>query len=150
MSIKQISVILDDQSAKLSKVAEVLASKNVDMRALTAEESGNFRVVRIIADNVLWATSALWEAGFTANTADVIAAEVPNESGGLAKLLNIIERTGMQIKYMYPVLSRKKSSALGGGGLPVVVFKLSGSENPEEVLKVEGIKVLTQGELSAL
>lgn len=51
---------------------------------------------------------------------------------------------------MYPVLSRKKSSALGGGGLPVVVFKLSGSENPEEVLKVEGIKVLTQGELSAL
>lgn len=150
MSIKQISVILDDQSAKLSAVAEVLASKNVDMRALTAEESGNFRVVRIIADNVLWATSALWEAGFTANTADVTAAEVPNESGGLAKLLNIIERAGMEIKYMYPVLSRKRSSALGGGGLPVVVFKLSGSDNPEEVLKVEGIKVLTQGELSSL
>jgi|GEM_PF-5641890 len=150
MSIKQISVILDDQSAKLSKVAEVLASKNADMRALTVEESGNFRVVRIIADNVLWATSALWEAGFTANTADVIAAEVPNESGGLAKLLGIIERAGMEIKYMYPVLSRKRSSALGGGGLPVVVMKLSGHDNPEDVLKVEGIKVLTQGELSSL
>ena len=150
MSIKQISVILDDQSAKLSAVAEVLASKNVDMRALTVEESGNFRVVRIVADNVLWATSALWEAGFTANTADVIAAEVPDESGGLAKLLHTIERAGMEIKYMYPVLSRKKSSALGGGGLPVVVFKLSGNENPEEVLKVEGIKILTQGELSSL
>ena len=150
MSIKQISVILDDQSAKLSKAAEVLASKNADMRALTVEESGNFRVVRIIADNVLWATSALWEAGFTANTADVIAAEVPNESGGLAKLLNIIERAGMEIKYMYPVLSRKRSSALGGGGLPVVVFKLSGHDNPEDILKVEGIKVLTQGELSSL
>ena len=150
MSIKQISVILDDQSAKLSRAAEVLASKNADMRALTVEESGNFRVVRIIADNVLWAMSALWEAGFTANTADVIAAEVPNESGGLAKLLGIIERAGMEIKYMYPVLSRKRSSALGGGGLPVVVMKLSGHDNPEDVLKVEGIKVLTQGELSQM
>ena len=36
------------------------------------------------------------------------------------------------------------------GGLPVVVMKLSGHDNPEDVLKVEGIKVLTQGELSSL
>ena len=150
MSIKQISVILDDQSAKLSEMAGVLSDKNADMRALTVEEAGNFRVVRIIADNVLWASSALWEAGFTANTADVVAAEVPDEAGGLAKLLNIIERAGMEIKYMYPVLSRKKANALGGGGLPVVVFKLSGRDNAEELLRLEGIKVLTQGDLSAL
>ena len=150
VSVKQISVILDDQSATLSRMAEVLAGKNADMRALTVEESGNFRVVRIIADNVLWAPSALWEAGFTANTADVVAVEVPDEAGGLAKLLNIIERAGMEIKYMYPVLSRKNAGALGGGGMPVLVFKLSGSENPEEILRLEGIRVLTQGELSAL
>ncbi len=150
MSIKQISVILDDQSQTLGRMAEVLASKNADMRALTVEEAGNFRVVRLIADNVLWASSALWEAGFTANTADVIAAEVPDEAGGLARLLNVIERAGMEIKYMYPVLSRKKSSALGGGGLPVVVLKLSGSENPEEILRLEGIKVLTHADLSSL
>lgn len=150
MSIKQISVILDDQSAKLSAMAGVLADKNADMRALTVEEAGNFRVVRIIADNVLWASSALWEAGFTANTADVVAVEVPDEAGGLAKLLNIIERAGMEVRYMYPVVSRKKTGVLGRGGLPVVVFKLSGSEKPEELLKLEGIKVLTQGDLSAL
>lgn len=150
MSIKQISVILDDQSAKLSAMAGVLADKNADMRALTVEEAGNFRVVRIIADNVLWASSALWEAGFTANTADVVAVEVPDEAGGLAKLLNIIERAGMEVRYMYPVVSHKKAGVLGRGGLPVVVFKLSGSEKPEELLKLEGIKVLTQGDLSAL
>ena len=37
MSIKQISVILDDQSAKLSEMARVLSDKNADMRALTVE-----------------------------------------------------------------------------------------------------------------
>ena len=71
-------------------------------------------------------------------------------AGGLAKLLNIIERAGMEIKYMYPVLSRKKVNALGGGGLPVVVFKLSGKDNAEELLRLEGIKVLSQGDMSAL
>lgn len=150
MSIKQISVILDDQTKTLGDMAEVLADKNADMRALTVEEAGNFRVVRIIADNVLWASSALWEAGFTANTADVVAVEVPDVAGGLAKLLNVIEHSGMEIKYMYPVLSRKKAGAIGSGGMPVLVFRLTGNDNPEEILRLEGIRVLTQGELSKI
>ena len=150
MSIKQISVILDEQSGTLSRMAEVLAAKNADMRALTVEESGNFRVVRIIADNVLWASSALWNEGFTASTADVVAVEVPDEAGGLAKLLNIIEKAGMEIKYMYPVLSRKRAAALGGGGMPVMVLKLAGNANPEDILRLEGIKIISQEELYSL
>ncbi|MBR1657820.1 MAG: hypothetical protein IJ697_05065 [Synergistaceae bacterium] len=149
MSIKQISVILDEQSGTFSGMAKVLSDKNVEMRALTLYEAGNFRVVRIIADNVLWATSALWEAGFTVDTADVAAVEIPDEEGGLSRVLNVLERAGIEIKYMYPVLSRKKTVSLGGG-IPMFVFKFEDDEKASEILRLEGIKVLRQGDLSEL
>ena len=149
MSIKQISVILDEQSGTFSGMAKVLSDKNVEMRALTLYEAGNFRVVRIIVDNVLWATSALWEAGFTADTADVEAVEIPDEEGGLSRVLNVLERAGIEIKYMYPVLSRKKTIS-SGGGIPMFVFKFEDDEKASEILRLEGIKVLRQGDLSEL
>ena len=149
MSIKQISVILDEQSGTFSGMAKVLSDKNVEMRALTLYEAGNFRVVRIIVDNVLWATSALWEAGFTADTADVTAVEIPDEEGGLSRVLNVLERAGIEIKYMYPVLSRKKTIS-SGGGIPMFVFKFEDDEKASEILRLEGIKVLRQGDLSEL
>lgn len=149
MNVKQISVVLDEQSGSLCGIAKILAGKNVDMRALTVSESGNFRIVHIIVDNVLWALSALWEAGFTANMADVLAVEVPDEAEGLVKVLDALERGGIDVKYMYPVLSRKKTLSLGGG-MPVLVFKLSDEARAEEILNAEGIKVLSQAELSMI
>ena len=149
MSIKQISVILDVQSGTLSEMTKVLADKNVEMRALTFHEAGNFSVARIIVDNVLWASSALWQAGFTADTADVTAVEIPDKDGGLSCVLNVIERAGIGIKYMYPVLSRKKTVS-SGGGMPVLVFRFNDDVKAADVLKAEGIRVLGQGELSAL
>ena len=149
MSIKQISVILDEQSGTLSEMSKVLSDKNVEMRALTVYEAGKFRVVRIITDNVLWASSALWQAGFTADTADVLAVAVPDEEGGLTRVLNTLEKAGIEIKYMYSVLSRKKITSLGGG-MPVIVFSLNDNEKASEVLEAEGIKVLRQSEFSAL
>lgn len=146
MSIKQISVILDEQSGTLSGIAKVLADKNVEMRALTFHEAGNFKVARIIVDNILWASSALWEAGFTADTAEVTAVEIPDKEGGLAEVLRIIERSGAEIKYMYPVVARNKTLS-SGGGLPVVIFKFGDDEKASDLLKAEGIKLLSQNEL---
>ena len=97
----------------------------------------------------MWASSALWEAGFTADTADVTAVEIPDKDGGLSCVLNVIERAGIGIKYMYPVLSRKKTVS-SGGGMPVLVFRFNDDVKAADVLKAEGIRVLGQGELSAL
>ncbi len=104
---------------------------------MNVTKSGKFTVARMIVNNVLWATSALWEAGFTANLSDVLAAEIPPEPEGLAKVFEVLEDLGISVKYMYTV----KNAA---------VLRLSDNAVGESVFQHAGIKLLSQGELSAL
>ena len=137
MKVKQLSAVLDDQSDNLAILTKTLSSRGVDITAMNVTKSGKFTVARMIVNNVLWATSALWEAGFTANLSDVLAAEIPPEPEGLAKVFEVLEDLGISVKYMYTV----KNAA---------VLRLSDNAVGESVFEHAGIKLLTQGELSAL
>ena len=48
MSIKQISVFLENKPGTLKKMTGVLAAKKVDMRALSLAETKDFGIARII------------------------------------------------------------------------------------------------------
>ena len=135
MKVKQLSAVLDDQSDTLAKLTQTLSSRGVDIKAMNVTKSGKFTVARMIVNNVLWASSALWEAGFTANLSDVLAAEIPSE--GLGKIFEELEDLGIAVKYMYTVNN-------------AAVLRLSDNAVAESVFEHAGIKLLSQGELSAL
>ena len=135
MKVKQLSAVLDDQSDTLAKLTQTLISRGVDIKAMNVTKSGKFTVARMIVNNVLWASSALWEAGFTANLSNVLAAEIPSE--GLGKIFEELEDLGIAVKYMYTVNN-------------AAVLRLSDNAVAESVFEHAGIKLLSQGELAAL
>ena len=51
MTIKQISVFLENQPGKLAEFAEVLRGYGIDMRALSLAEASDFGIARAIADD---------------------------------------------------------------------------------------------------
>ena len=59
MSIKQISVFLENKPGTLKKMTGVLAAKKVDMRALSLAETKDFGIARIIVDDVFEAVQLL-------------------------------------------------------------------------------------------
>ncbi len=59
MSIKQISVFLENKPGTLKKMTGVLAAKKVDMRALSLAETKDFGIARIIVDDVFEAVNQL-------------------------------------------------------------------------------------------
>ena len=83
MSIKQISVFLENKPAKLKAMTGVLASHGIDMRALSLAETKDFGIARVIVDDVYDAVNVLKEADFVANLTSVLAIAVPDEPGGL-------------------------------------------------------------------
>ena len=64
MSVKQISVFLENRPGTLQKMTEVLAENKVNMRATSLAETKDFGIARIIVDDDYEASNVLKEAGF--------------------------------------------------------------------------------------
>ena len=52
MSIKQISVFVENKPGSMSAMTGVLAENDIDMRALSLAETGDFGIVRIIVKDL--------------------------------------------------------------------------------------------------
>ena len=146
MNVKQISVVLDNVPGALCKMTDVLAEKRISIRALTVADSADFSTVRLIVDNVLWASSVHTKAGFRVSSTDVLAVEVLNIPGGLNKFLHLLKESGVNIEYMYAIGGRYSSF----GENICLVFKFADNERAAEVLASAGIKLIGHGELAGM
>ena len=90
MSVKQISIFMENKPGALLAMTTVLAENRIDMRAFTLAETSDFGIVRIIVDDVYEATTVLKEAGYVHTLTPVVVIAIPDEPGGLNKVLKDI------------------------------------------------------------
>ncbi|MGX8716356.1 MAG: ACT domain-containing protein, partial [Lachnospiraceae bacterium] len=107
MSIKQISVFLENKPGQLKKMTSVLAAHEIDMRALSVAETKDFGIARLVVDDVLEAVNVLKEADFIAKLTPVLAIAIDDKAGGLDKLLNYFTDADVNIEYMYAFMTGK-------------------------------------------
>ncbi|MBQ6735574.1 MAG: ACT domain-containing protein [Lachnospiraceae bacterium] len=146
MALKQISVFLENKPGTLSEMTGALAAANIDMRALSLAETKDFGIARLIADDVYKASNALKDAGFVNSLTSVVGAMIPDEPGGLDKLLKIFHEANINLEYMY--------AFLGGDSVDhaYMIFRV-GKEMEKEadaVLAAHGIRVLTQEDVNQI
>ncbi len=144
MSVKQISVFLENRPGCLNEMTQALADAKIDLRGLSLAETSDFGIVRLIVDDVIGTATVLKDAGFVASMTEVLAVEVPNVPGGLNKVLTIINKIGVNIEYMYAILGNKKSETA------YMIFRVSDNEKAASALRLEGVTLLDQPTLSAL
>ncbi len=132
MTIQQISVFLENRSGQLAEITDILARNDVDLRAIHIAETADYGVLRLIASEPQKASRILLENGFILSMTPVMAAAVPDEPGGLAKLLDILAKGGLDIEYMYSVVGRKDSSAY-------MIFRVADMQHMEDILSSNGI-----------
>ena len=147
MNIKQISIFLEDKPGTLHGVAELLAERGVHIRAMTAMEMGGMTILRLLVDNIIYTASILKEAGYPTTLTEVIVAEVKNAGGDLIKVLDAIKSAGVNIKHVYPIMSKNVRWI---GQEIYMVFEVGDYAKAAESMAAEGINVLTQEELSSL
>ncbi|MBR0163840.1 MAG: acetolactate synthase [Lachnospiraceae bacterium] len=144
MAIKQISVFLENKPGTLLEMTGVLAKENIDMRALSLSETKDFGIARFIADDVYKAASVLKEAGFINSLTPVVGVEIPDDVGGLDKVLRVLNEAKINVEYMY--------AFLGGGTQEHAYFVFRVGKDKEKeaesALKAKGITVVTQDDIS--
>ena len=144
MSVKQISVFLENRPGCLNEMTQALADAKIDLRGLSLAETSDFGIVRLIVDDVLGTATVLKDNGFVASLTDVLAVEVPNVPGGLNKVLSIINSVKINIEYMYAILGNKKSESA------YMIFRVNDNETAAKALEKENVKILDQAALSEL
>ncbi|MBE5894839.1 MAG: amino acid-binding protein [Lachnospiraceae bacterium] len=141
MSIKQVSVFIENKAGKLAETTKFLAEKNVNLKALSIADSPDFGIVRIICENPEEALSVLREAEYVTTLTDVFAVELSDKAGSLAEVLYILADAGIFVEYTYAFLSTKKE------GSAYMIFRVDRNEDAIAALKAKGIEIVLQKDI---
>ena len=143
MSVKQISVFLENKAGALSDMTRILADNNIDMRAFSLSEASDFGIARVIVDDIYKATTVLKDAGYVHSVSEVLAVAIPDVPGGLNKILTVLSELDINLEYMYCFLG-------GNSGKAYLVCKVADVAAAEAALAAKGARMVDQEELSEL
>lgn len=140
MSIKQLSIFLENKSGRVAEVTKKLASSDININALVLSDTTDFGVLRLIVNNADKAYEVLKNNGFVVSLTDVIIVPMSYETGSLSKVLEVLEDAKVCIEYMYAFLGKKEGEAFS-------VFRIEDSEQAIKILENNNIKRLTESQL---
>ncbi|MBU4194796.1 MAG: amino acid-binding protein [Actinobacteria bacterium] len=143
MTVKQVSVFLENKSGRLLDVTRRLGEAGVNVRAMCVADTSEFGVVRLIADDPDKARDILREHGFIVKETTVIAVEVEDRPGGLSEIIKPLVDQEMNIEYLYCFLEKSGKNA-------VMIIRVEEAEQAVGALKVAGFRVIPEDELYSM
>ncbi len=143
MTVKQISVFVENKPGKLMELAKLLEENHIDMRALSVAETEDFGILRLIVDDVYDTIRVLKDSNYVCTVTDVLAVELPDQPGGLRKVLAVLSENQINVEYTYVFVARKKNAAY-------MIFRVSDNDKAVEALNKNKIAPIDQEELADL
>ena len=143
MTINQISIFIENRKNALAEFTNVLATHNINMRAMSLADTSDFGIARIIVDNVEQVMGALERSHYIVKSTPVIAVEIPDEPGSLNKILKILADNGRNVEYMYGFTGRKTNSAY-------MIIRCTDVPETEKVCEKNGIRMVSQKDLEEI
>lgn len=140
MTVKQISVFIENKPGRLAEFTDILSRNGIDMRALSIAETPEFGILRIIVDDPFNAARIIKDAGYVCSITPVLAVAIPDEPGALFRILTILGDAGVNLEYTYAFTARKEDTAY-------MIFRVENNEKAIEVLTRNGIRPLCRSDL---
>jgi hypothetical protein len=103
VKVTQLTVFLENRSGRLAEVADLLGAAGINIRGFSTTEAAEYGIVRLIVTDPVRGRALLHDAGFTTHFSEVICVRVPDEPGGLARVLDQVAEAGASIDYMYSI-----------------------------------------------
>ena len=144
MSIKQISIFVENKPGALYGLTGVLAQNKVDLRALSLAETSEFGIVRVIASDVYKATTVLKDAGYVHSITPVVGVAIPDVPGGLNRVLQVLANANINVEYMYAFLGGKLANSA------YMIFRVQDVEAAQKALAQREIQVLDQDQMTGV
>ncbi len=138
MTIKQISVFIENKSGRINDVTKILAEQHINMHAFSMAETADFGILRLIVSDVEKAVCALSESNFAVIQTDVVCIQCDNTPGSLSVILDSLAAENIFIEYMY---------AFAQGDTAHVVIRPTNMERCVEILTKRNCSMLENNTL---
>ena len=142
MTVKQLSVFIENRRGRLGEVLQVLKDNNVNIVSMSLADTTEYGLLRLIVNKPEEGRDVLLKAGFSSMLTDVLIVKVPHTAGSLQKILSIIAENDIDIEYMYG-LSVESTDAS-------IVVKTNALDLACKVLKSSHIETMTPEEIATL
>lgn len=140
MSVKQISVFIENKIGSLMGVTSCLAENGINIRALCLADASDFGILRLIVNHPNRAYRALKEAGLTVRETDVLALEIDDVPGGINAGLSALEQAGINVEYVYAFIGVEKGKAVN-------IYKVDKMEHAARALSAANLRLLDREEV---
>ena len=129
MSVKQISVSLDNVPGQFLRVSEYLGAEGINIRAISVADTSDISTVRFVSDDPEKTINVLRSHSYSVKETDVIAVEIPDHPGALQAVLKPLREAKINVLYLYTFLGK------GESGQPIVIVGVDKTEEAVKVLK---------------
>lgn len=101
MTIKQISLFLENKFGRLSELLNILSQADVHIVSATVADTSDYGIMRLITSDQQKAYSVLKENGVLVSVNDVIAIGINPLASDFATVVDLFTKKGINIEYMY-------------------------------------------------
>ena len=140
--IKQISIFAENKAGRLEKITGKLKSANINIRAFTIAEAGDFGVMRMVVDKPEQAHNVLHDAGFTVSETDVLGIEMSDSPGGLHEISTVLGSNDINVDYAYAFAMATQKALL--------IIRVDNINNAIEVLENSDIRLISMEEFKKI
>jgi hypothetical protein len=138
MTVRQISVFLENKYGKLSEILALLGNENIRIVAATIADTSEYGILRLIVTEPEKAYSILKKNNVGVNLTDVLAITIDPAAGSFAKTFTFFTQSGLSIEYMY---------CFSLNGRSVLILRTNNRETAREVIRRHELDYICESDL---
>ena len=143
MSLKQLTVFVENKQGALVEITAALSAHNINLRALSIAETQDFGILRLIVNDEAAAEKILADAGYLIKVTEVVGVKIGDEPGKLTAALSVLDRAGINMEYLYAFMARTEKHAY-------VVLRVEDNAAAESALESAGFHLICDADINKL
>jgi hypothetical protein len=141
--VRLVAVFVEDKLGELARTTRLLADAEINIRWVGIASGERFGVLKFLVDRTEEAQRTLGAHGFAVSLNEVLAVEVEDRPGGLARVAEVLARHGLNV-------ANASGFVICSGERAVLIVEVDDVEKAQAALKGQHVHLVGESELVKL